>query len=347
MTTLVTSSKLLATPTQVLIDTDVDFDDYLAMLYLLKHPAINVTGISVTGSGDVHLTPGVQNVSNMLTLLNDENALKIPVARGAKAPMIYSNTFPGSDRDAADQHYQASFPATNPNPTIADAQTFLRDYFINSTAPTTVLCIGGGSNFGRLFDAAKSDAELRAALDKNLTRIVMMGGNLLPQFVTPGAQGNIQPTMQPTPYYTNKVAEWNIFVDVRGAEEIFASGIPITLVALNATSQVPITADFVEQLAQIKNPVAGFLTQVLTSSTIVGGIDKYLDFWDPLAACALTDPSLVTTQTFSLRVEQELNEEDDKSGMIIVDNINGHAIDVALSANADAVYSTYLEIIAR
>jgi pyrimidine-specific ribonucleoside hydrolase len=346
MTAPVTSSKQLATPTQVLIDTDVDFDDYLAMLYLLKHPAINVTGISVTGTGDVHLTPGVQNVSNMLTLLNNENALKIPVARGAKAPMIYSNTFPGSDRDAADQHYKASFPATNPNPTIADAQTFLRDYFINSTTPTTVLCIGGGSNFGRLFDAAKSDAELRAALDKNLTRIVMMGGNLLPKYVTPGAQGNIQPTMQPTPYYTNKVAEWNIFVDVRGAEEIFTSGIPITLVALNATSQVPITTEFVDQLAKINNPVAKFLTNVLNSSTIVGGIGTYLDFWDPLAACVLTDPSLVTTQKFSLRVEQELDEEDDKSGMLIVDDINGHTMDVALSADADAVYKTYLEIIA-
>lgn len=347
MTTLSTSPNSITLPTQVLIDTDVDFDDYLAMLYLLKHPAIKVTGITVTGTGDVHLTPGVRNVSNMLTLLNDANVLKTPVAGGAKAPMIYSNTFPGSERDAANQHYQAPFPATNPNPTIADAQTFLRDYFINSTSPTTLLCIGGGSNYGRLFESAKNDPELRAALDKNLTRIVMMGGNLLPQFVTPGAQGNIQPTMQPTPYYTNKVAEWNIFIDVRGAKEIFSSGIPITLVALNATSQVPITTAFVEKLAQIKNPVAEFLTTVLASSTIVGGIDKYLDFWDPLAACVLTDPSLVTTQKFSLRVEQELDEEDDKSGMIIVDNINGHSIDVALSANADAVYSDYLKIIAR
>jgi hypothetical protein len=33
--------------------------------------------------------------------------------------------------------------------------------------------------------------------------------------------------------------------------------------------------------------------------------------------------------------------------MIIVDNQRGHPLDVALSANADAVYNTYLEIIAR
>lgn len=342
--------KNLAPATQVLIDTDVDFDDYLAMLYLLKHPAIHVTGITVTGTGDVHLTPGVNNVSNMLTLLADPNLLKIPVIQGAKAPMIYSNTFPGKDRDAANNHYNADFFATNPNPTLDSAQDFLRDYFIHSTAPTTVLCIGGGSNYGRLFESAKSDPQLRAALDKNLTRIVMMGGNLLPEF-TPtgfeGAQGNIQATMQPMPYYTNQVAEWNIFVDVRGAQEIFASGIPITLVALNATQQVPITSDFVEKINAINNTATTFLYAVLTSETIKDGIGKYLDFWDPLAACVLTNPSLVTTQTLSLRIEQELNVENDKSGMIIVDHINGHKIDVALSANADMVYNTYLEIIAR
>lgn len=331
---------------RVLIDTDADFDDYMAILYLLKHPAIEVTGITVTGTGDVHLTPGVHNINNMLTLLNDPNALKIPVARGARAPMIYSNTFPGDARDAADAHYDAPFPGENPNAPLDDAQLFLRNYFINSDILTTLLCIGGGSNWGRLFDSAKTDSELRSALDKNLEHIVMMGGNLLPEFVTPGAEGNIQPTMQPNPYYTNKVAEWNIFVDVRGAQEIFAGGIPITLVALNATSQVPITKDFVAQLAKINNPIANFLTEVLDSSTIKGGIGAYLDFWDPLAACVITNPELITTQPFSIRVEQELDEENDKSGMIIVDRNNGYPVKVALTANASAVYSTFLEVIA-
>ncbi len=331
---------------RVLIDTDVDFDDYMAMLYLLKHPAIDVRGITVTGTGDAHLTPGVNNVSNMLTLLNDRDTLNIPVARGAKAPMIYSNTFPGDARNAADLHYEAPFPAQNPIAPLDDAQVFLRDYFINGDMPTTLLCIGGGSNWGRLFDSAKTDPELRAALDKNLEHIVMMGGNLLPEFVIPGAEGNIQPTMQPNPYYTNKVAEWNIFVDVRGAQEIFASGIPITLVALNATSQVPITTDFVAQLAKINNPIANFLTEVLESSTIKGGIGAYLDFWDPLAACVITNPELITTQSFSIRVEQELDEENDKSGMIIVDQKNGYPANVALTANASAVYRTFLEVIA-
>ena len=330
----------------VLIDTDVDFDDYMAMLYLLKHPDINVEGITVTGTGDVHLTPGVSNVSNMLTLLADNQALTIPVASGAKAPMIYSNTFPGAERDAANNHYSAPFSGTNPNTPHDDALVFLRDYLINCETPVTVLCIGGGSNWGRLFVAAKTDSELRKALDEKVERIVMMGGNLLPRYVSPGAEGNIQPTMQPLPYYTNKVAEWNIFVDPLGAEEIFAGGVPITLVTLNATSQVPITTEFVANLAEIDNPVANFLSQVLKSDTVVNGIDKYLDFWDPLAACVLVDPTLISTEKFNLRVEQELDVESDKSGMLIIDESNGYSIDVSLTANTDKVYQEFLAIIA-
>ena len=330
----------------VLIDTDADFDDYMAMLYLLKHPDVNVKGITVSGTGAVHLTPGTTNVSNMLTLLGDANSLKVPVASGAKAPMIYSNTYPGADRQAADQHYEAPFPSTNPNPTLDDALLFLREYIINCESPVTVLCIGGGSNWGRLFALANTDEELRLALGKNVERIVMMGGNLLPCYVTPGAEGNLQPTMQPDPYYTNKVAEWNIFVDPVGAQEIFAGNVPITLVALNATSQVPLTPEFVAELAQINNPVAKFLCQVLESQTIKPGIGNYLDFWDPLAACVLVDPTLVSTEAFNIRIELELDEEDDKSGMLILDDVNGHAIDVALDANANDVYQEYLDVIA-
>lgn len=330
----------------VLIDTDADFDDYMAMLYLLKHPDINVEGITVTGTGDVHLTHGVTNVSNMLTLLDNSNDLQIPVAKGAKAPMIYSNTFPGADRQAADLHYKAPFPGENPNPPLDDALSFLREYLVNCLTPVTVLCIGGGSNWGRLFALAKTDNELRLALVAKVERIVMMGGNLLPCYVTPGAAGNIQPTLQPMPYYTNKVAEWNVFVDPLGVQEIFAGGVPITLVALNATSQVPLTLEFVERLAKINNPVAAFLNKVLGSETVQPGIGKYLDFWDPLAACVLVDPTLVSTEAFKLRVELELDEENDQSGMLIVDNEKGHPIDVALDANADGVYQEYLDVIA-
>lgn len=330
----------------VLIDTDAAFDDYLAMLYLLKHPDIRVDGITVTGTGAAHATCGAMNVSNMLTLLDDARDLKIPVARGAGAPMVYSNTLPCAERDAADSHYDTRFDGVNPYPVLDNALDFLRDYLVKCSEPVTVLCIGGGSNWGQLFKLAKVDPQLRAAIDEKVERIIMMGGNLLSQDVKPGAMGNIQSCMQPSPYYTNKVAEWNLFLDPLGAQYIFSSGIPVTMVALNATSHVPITEEFVAQLAEIDSPVALFLTRVLNSESVRPGIGKRIDFQDALAACVVVDPALVTTACFKIRVEQELNEENDTSGMIIVDGAKGAAVEVALAARRDDVYREYLDVIA-
>lgn len=329
----------------VLIDTDVDFDDYMAMLYLLKHPDIKVDGISVTGTGDAHLSHGLRNVSNMLTLTGNPKDLTIPVVKGFNSPMRYSNTFPGSERQAADDHYDAAFPFTNPHQVHMDAIPFLAEYLLSTKEPVTLLCIGGGTTWGNFLDYAEKNRPLASAIQDKVERVVMMGGNLTKEFVEPGAEGNIQPTLEAPPCYTNKVAEWNIFIDPLGAQKIIQSELNLTLVALNATQQVPITSHFVEALAQIENNSARFLTQVLASDSIAPGIGDYLDFWDPLAASVITNPELITTTSFPIRVEQTLNEENDTSGQILIDETNGTFVEVALSADAEATYINYLNII--
>ena len=39
---------------KVLINTDMAADDWMAILYLLKHPDVCVVGITVAGSGEAH-----------------------------------------------------------------------------------------------------------------------------------------------------------------------------------------------------------------------------------------------------------------------------------------------------
>ncbi|KPA88130.1 MULTISPECIES: nucleoside hydrolase [Pseudomonas] len=331
--------------THVLVDTDVDFDDYMAISYLLKHHAIKVDGITVTGVGAVHLSHGVENINNFLTLFNDKTIEQTPVVAGFQRPLLYSNTFAFDTRQAADKHYDAAFPRKNANPTRTGAVEFIRETLESADHKFTVLLIGGGTTWGHLFRQARTDAVLQKLLRSKVERIVVMGGNLLPQYVKPGAGGNIKDALGSTPYYTNEVAEWNIFLDPLGAQLVFDSGIPVQLVALNASNDIPITQDFVRQLSQIKDPVAQFLTQVLGSSTIVHGIGNYLYFWDPLAAVAITDPQLITFKPYKLRVEQELNEEQDTSGQLIPDEAKS-AVDVALDAASGFVLSLYLATLA-
>jgi hypothetical protein len=64
-------------------------------------------------------------------------------------------------RSDADIHYDAQFPAINPAPNIYEAQAWLRDYFLNTTEAVTMLSIGGGTNFGTLFQSAQNDEVLQ------------------------------------------------------------------------------------------------------------------------------------------------------------------------------------------
>lgn len=330
--------------TKVIIDTDVDFDDYMAIVYLMQNPAVEVIAISVTGCGAVHLNKGVDNVANLLTLFGKDAQL-LPVLRGAKAPMRYSNVFPADVRTGADVHYEASFPANNPEPNIYEAQTWLRDFFLKSEDKVTLLSIGGGTNFGELFLSAQSDELLEQKIKASLEKIVMMGGNLLPRYITPGAMGNIEATLGDNVYYRNTVAEWNIFIDPLGAKIMFEFGVPIRLVALNATNDVPLDQSFVDSLNAIATPQAQFLSAVLAYPSNAAGIGSYLSFWDPLAACTITDPSLVTTDIFKLMVWQELDEEDDQSACLIVDHVHGTPVEVAIAASKEAVYAEFLHVL--
>ncbi|MBQ4875451.1 MAG: hypothetical protein HRK26_05035 [Rickettsiaceae bacterium H1] len=37
------------------IDTDLDWDDYIAIIYLLNSPNVEILGLSITGCGAVYL----------------------------------------------------------------------------------------------------------------------------------------------------------------------------------------------------------------------------------------------------------------------------------------------------
>jgi inosine-uridine nucleoside N-ribohydrolase len=50
----------------IVIDTDAGWDDWLALLFLMKCPQVRILGVTVTGVGLAHLTPGMTNMSRLL-----------------------------------------------------------------------------------------------------------------------------------------------------------------------------------------------------------------------------------------------------------------------------------------
>lgn len=322
--------KLLS-PRPILIDTDVDIDDWMAILYLLKHPGAKVIGLTTTGCGAAHLTPGTRNARNLLTLTGDTH---IPVAQGTSRPLLYSNQFPNAIRDGLDTVFGLTLPE---NPVPLDprpAAQFLYETLMASSEPVTVLAIGGLTNLGTL---------LRDHPDvvPHIERVVVMGGAV-------DAPGNIYNVDN---NYLNKVAEWNIFLDVLGAKITFESGVPITLVPLDASQFVPLNRAFYERLAgRATTRAARFILDALTEDMAFVLSGDFF-FWDPLAAAILMDPSLAhhtrtpaSPQRLSLEVVQELDEENDSSGQL-VRSLAGAPMDVALWADADTFTSHFLDVL--
>jgi len=50
------------------VDTDMAPDDWMAILYLLMRPDVDVQAITVAGTGEVHCEPGVRHTMNLAAL---------------------------------------------------------------------------------------------------------------------------------------------------------------------------------------------------------------------------------------------------------------------------------------
>ncbi|MEG4233023.1 nucleoside hydrolase [Microcoleus sp. Pol11C3] len=315
---------------KVIVDTDMGWDDWLAILFLMQHPDIELIGFMVTGVGEAHLTPGVQNARNLLELGGKGT---VPVCAGTSLPLIYSNVFPPDFRNKIDKIFNLDLPV-NPHPLDPrSAVTFLHETLSSCQDRVTILSIGGMTNLGTFIQ------EYGAQFDDKIERIFIMGGAIK-------ARGNVADFGG---YYpTNTTAEWNIFIDVLGAKIVMDSAIPLTFVPLDAAYQVELTLDFVTKFARAaKTLCAQFATQIMIGKLgqdMSAGFQEY--FYDPLAAAIMAGtPSLVTkTEIKKLKVVQELNQEDDHSGQLINYN-SAKSVEVCMSVDSDVFQDVFKNIL--
>jgi inosine-uridine nucleoside N-ribohydrolase len=139
----------------------------------------------------------------------------------------------------------------------------------------------------------------------------------------------------------NPYAEWNIYVDPHAAALVFQSGVPITLVPLDATNHAPVTDSFVKRIKNDRQtPEARFVFDVMTKT-------EYQDFirmggyyfWDTLAAAILTDNSLAAFEIKTLIV---VEEEGKDSGQTQVSE-GGAPIRVAVNADGERFEQLFLD----
>ena len=253
----------------VIIDTDMTTDDFMATLLTLQNPDFTVEAITVTGTGWAFCDAGVQAALGIVALAD---AGDIPVSCWRDDPLGGENPVPADWRTNLEAVAALGLPEGG-TPVDEDAVALFTATVQDSPEKVTVLAIGPLTNIAQAFNDTPS-------LIDNIEMIYVMGGAV----DVPGSDVSED----------NTTAEWNIYCDPVAARMVFESGAPITLVPLDATNDVPLTMDFLQQLEADKHtPGADFIYTALSNSTDFIESGGYY-FWDPLAAGIMANPDLAT-----------------------------------------------------
>ncbi len=273
----------------ILIDTDAGSDDFMAVALLLSQPAVAIDAITVV-NGLAHVDAGARNMGRLLDLAGRK---RVPVFRGRNGPLRGSAEFPAEWRKIADDLPGVALPPASRPPESKHAADYLTERLRNATTPVQILALGPLTNIA---EALGRDRSLAA----HIREIVIMGGAVR-------VPGNLQ---DGGVFHTNnKTAEWNIFIDPLAARIIFRSGVPIRLIALDATNKVHIGPEFVREFeSKALSPLGRVVAEVLRSDreTIDAGI---FYAWDPLAAAALLRPSIVKTSAMHIDIKEDPPQE--------------------------------------
>ncbi len=269
------------------MDCDVGVVDALALILAFHSPELQVMG--VTGvNGNVSLEKVMKNIRKVLSLLQPPN--RPFIARGAERPLkggiIHAESLHGEDglgefevRQEEGEEWWKPFPGTAAELIGRMARQHPGEITLIATGPLTNLALEW-----------EKDSEGMGQLKE----VVIMGGAVR-------TGGNITPH-----------AEFNFFVDPLAAKRVLESSLPVTLVPLDATHQVPLTAEIMEKLRKTQNPFSRFAVKATGYNPAIRrfrGEREFFYLHDPLAVGVAIDPGLVKKERLSLSVKAEEGEE--------------------------------------
>lgn len=310
-----------AQSTQVLIDTDAGSDDFMAVALLLAHPSVSIDALTIA-NGMAHVDAGARNMGRLLDLAGRQN---VPVFAGRGSPLRGAAEFPAEWRKISDDLPGVTLPPASRRPESKRAADYLVERLRSARAPVQILALGPLTNIAEALERNRSIAA-------NIRDIVIMGGAVR-------VPGNLQ---DGGVFHTNnQTAEWNMFVDPMAARIVFRSGVPIRMIALDATNRVQIGPEFLREFeATARSPLGRVVAGVLEADrqTIEAGI---FYAWDPLAAAALLRPGIVKTTAMHIHIKEDAPQE----GRTMASPGEPNA-KVAMDADAPAFRKLFIEAFA-
>lgn len=251
--------------TDVVLDTDIgsDVDDALALALVLGSPRLRLRAVT-TVYGDTHLRARL--TKRLLSLAGRHD---VPVIAGAAQPLSGRAVWwAGHEASGFDDLDAEAVDG-------ADAPARLRDQYRSTTGAETLLAIGPLTNVALSMTGAGSNGAGRSG------PLYVMGGDLSDP----------------------PLAEHNLLSDVTAARRVLQSSRPTTVVGLDVTTRVRLTAGDVEVIRG-SGPFGAALGRAIDQWWAFNG-QAWNNPHDPVTVLALTDPDLFESVRGSLSVQDD------------------------------------------
>ena len=259
----------------VILDVDTGVDDALAILFAVRHPGLDVLGISCVAGN----APLAQVVDNTLRILDAAGAPGIPVAAGAVRPLI--------EPARAARHVHGfdglggiALPPTRRQATPVGAVELMRRLILEHDAPVTLVALAPQTNLALLLRTYPEVAG-------NLERIVFMGGS--------ATVGN-----------ATAVAEFNVWHDPEAAAIMLDANVPAYMYGLDVFNRVTVDHDVAVALEHGDDALGRVVGALLGHRIALSddGRAEYLGhIGDAGAVCSIVDPLALRTEVRRVRVE--------------------------------------------
>lgn len=263
--------------TDIWLDTDPGFDDWMAWALLQAEPGLRLVGVSVV-AGNAPLRHTLANALRIQAL----HGWTQPVHAGCERPLVQA---PVTAQDVLGETALATtgrvLPPVQAQPAAGHGVQALIDAARARPGRLTVLALGPLTNLATAFEAAPD-------LPGLLQSIVLMGGST--------DRGN-----------TTAVAEFNIHADPEAAARVFGAGVPLVMFGLNVCRQVLVGEEHVRLLRALGTERAQLFADHLDAYV---GIARrrgatHMAVYDPTPVAWLARPALFTLEPAHLDVELE------------------------------------------
>lgn len=243
---------------KVILDVDTGIDDAIGIILAATAPELDVLGIT-TVSGNIDLESATRNTLRVLKLIDKE--ADISVYKGSESPLCRNIRY------AVEVHGSSGLADQLEDIEVVHKETelawdFMKKMTVKYPGEITLIMTGPQTNLAL---ALQKYPELKHGFKE----VIVMGGAVK-------EKGNESPT-----------AEFNIAIDPEAAEQVFSSGLKVTMIGLDVTKKALLKREHFNGLDQ-ESPVAQFVMNVTK---------QYMDRFfidNGIYGCAMHDPLAVT-----------------------------------------------------